>query len=176
VGICGVTDGEEFGIADNHEISEVYDILTARNQVRRFYVGTCRPSLIPDPAPGLYPVPAGCSLPASHMIACGDPGEGQYYADVAAAIEQMLRDHPELFHYNDRSPGTGWPRIRDPLAYQNGVIGILVAKGYCAIFDGEEITVKRTNEFTEHYDINYADVYVRQGLGIYRGSCYPAAF
>jgi hypothetical protein len=44
------------------------------------------------------------------------------------------------------------------------------------LFDGEEIEVKRTNEFSEHYDVNYADEYIRTGPGIYRGACYPAAF
>lgn len=175
-GICAVTDGEEIGLADDHSVSEVYDILSARNQVRRYYVGSCRPSLIPDPEPAPFPVPPGCPLPASRLVACGDPGGGAYYEDVAAAIERLLRERPDMFDFDDRSPGTGWPRARDPLAYQNAVIAILAAQGYCAVFDGEEITVKRTNDFTEHYDVNYADVYIRQGLGIYRGSCYPAAF
>ena len=36
--------------------------------------------------------------------------------------------------------------------------------------------MKRTNDFSEHYDINYKDEYVRRGNGSYRGACYPAAF
>jgi len=57
-----------------------------------------------------------------------------------------------------------------------GDLDILVAKGYCALFDGEEIAVKRTNEFSEQYDVNHSDRYLRTGPGSYRGSCYPAAF
>ena len=56
------------------------------------------------------------------------------------------------------------------------MIAALAGRGYCAVFDGEEIRVKRTNEFSEHFDINYADQYVRRGPGSYRSSCYPAAF
>ena len=56
------------------------------------------------------------------------------------------------------------------------MVSHLSSKGYCAFFDGEEIQLKRTNDFTEHYDVNYSDKYIRTGSGIYRGSCYPAAF
>jgi hypothetical protein len=31
-------------------------------------------------------------------------------------------------------------------AYYQGIIDILVANGYCGLFDGEEIEVKRTND------------------------------
>ena len=61
-------------------------------------------------------------------------------------------------------------------AYNQAMIDVLAKKGYCAIFDGEEIQVKRTNQFSEHYDVNYADKYIRSGPGIFRGSCYPSAF
>lgn len=176
-GLCAATeDGEELGVKRGNDYSEQYDILTARDTVRYYYVGTCAPAVFPGAAAAPYPPPPGCTLPPSHSVACGRPGEGQFYADVTAAIEKMMRDRPDLFDYSDTTPGTGWPSVRDPVAYQNGVVSILVGKGYCAIFDGEEITVKRTNEFTEHYDINYQDHYVRLGNGIYRGACYPAAF
>jgi len=36
--------------------------------------------------------------------------------------------------------------------------------------------VKRTNEFSESFDINYQDKYVRAGPGIYQSACYPAQF
>ena len=61
-------------------------------------------------------------------------------------------------------------------AYHAALVQALSGKGYCAKFDGEEIQLKRSNEFTEHYDVNYADKYIRRGPGAYRGSCYPAAF
>ena len=87
-----------------------------------------------------------------------------------------MDDHPELFDFSDINPGTDWPRVTNIDAYQQGVVDLLAQQGYCAFFDGEEIQMKRTNEFSEHYDVNYKDEYVRRGDGAYRGACYPAAF
>jgi hypothetical protein len=175
-GICGYTrDGEEVGVKSGNDYSEQWDVLTAQNRVRKAYLYTCSPAGFPvDPTPAPYPRPPGCSLPSSYYVACGRP-ESRYFDDVSGAVEQIQSDRPELFDFNDRATGNG-PRALDPGAYQNGVVAILRNRGYCAIFDGEEITIKRTNEFTEHFDINFADVYVRLGEGIYRAACYPAAF
>jgi hypothetical protein len=175
-GLCGGTEGEEFGVKNSNDYSDVFDVLTAKDMVRRYYVGTCFPAVFPEASAALPPPPAGCSLPSSRLVACGRDGGGRYFDDVSGAIDRMLKEKPELFDFSDIQPGTDWPRAKDPLAYQNGVVNLLIQKGYCAIFDGEEITMKRTNEFSEHYDINYSDNYVRTGSGIYRGSCYPAAF
>jgi len=94
---------------------------------------------------------------------------------VLAAIDQIQKDKPELFDLTSRSP-QGWPLVKDMAAYQHGVIDILAGQGFCGRFDGEEIALKRTNDFTEHFDVNYQDKYIRKGSGIYRGACYPAAF
>lgn len=175
-GLCADFDGEELGIANTKDFSDVFDIQTAKNQARLFFVGACYPSLVPASRTALQPVPSGCNLPASREIACGREPEGHYFNDVSGAVDQLLKEKPELFDFTDISAGTDWPRIRDPKAYHQLIVEGLVKKGYCAIFDGEEIQVKRTNELTEHYDINFKDEYVRSGSGIYRGSCYPAAF
>ncbi len=57
--------------------------------------------------------------------------------------------------------------------YHAAMVSSLAAKGYCGFFDGEEIQVKRTNELTEHYDVNYSDKYIRTGAGIYRRQLLP---
>jgi hypothetical protein len=174
--LCGWYDGEEMGVKKNDTYNEQYDVLTARSQVRdAVYLGTCSPSVIPRAEPPLKKPPAGCPLPSSREMACGRP-ESHYYNDVEAAISKLLDEHPELFDPSDYAPGQGWPAYKDSQKYHYGVIDNLVAKGYCGIFDGEEIQIKKTNEFTEHFDINYEDHWVRRGPGIYRGSCYPAAF
>jgi hypothetical protein len=176
-GICGDWDGEELGVATSADYNDQYDVLTARNQIRRYFVGTCYPSVIPvNRAAPAASSPPGCHLPPSHEITCGDPDVRAYFTDVSGAVDELLRTRPELFDFTDTNKGSGWPRVRDMTAYHQAVIAILAQKGYCAIFDGEEIQVKRTNEFSEHYDVNYADKYVRTGDGIFRGSCYPAAF
>jgi hypothetical protein len=176
-GICAyTTDGEEIGIKSSNELGEQYDIMSARYQVRRYYVGTCRPAAFPVGEAPLTPPPPGCTLPPSRMAACGEPPP-RFYEDVEAAIGQVLSERPELFDHSDVVPGNLWPRITNMTAYQNAIGSILGAKGYCGLYDGEQIAIKKgTNEFNEQYDINYADAYIRRGPGIYKGACYPAIF
>jgi len=177
MGLCAGYDGEEINVKENDTYSEHYDILTSRSQVRNaYYIGTCYPAVFPHPQPPLNPSPSTCPLPPSREIACGREDEGRYYWDVENSIDELYKERPELFNFDDYAPGQGTPRLTDPKAYHEAMVQKLVDKGYCAWFDGEEIQVKLTNEFTEHYDVNYADSYVRRGSGIYRGSCYPAAF
>jgi len=52
----------------------------------------------------------------------------------------------------------------------------LVASGFCTRFDGAEIQIKKTSDFSEHYAIFYSLGYVRRGEGAYRSTCWPAAF
>ena len=177
-GFCVQTDdGLEFSVKRNNDYSEQYSFLSSKNVVRRYYLYTCTPANFPvasaSPPPTVGP-PAGCKLPPSTYVACGRPGSGVFLDDVTAAINQMLKDHPELFDYSDTR--NGLPRLKDPLACQNGVVSLLAGKGYCGIFDGDEVVLKRTNDFSEHYKINLSDVYLRTDSGIYRAACYPAAF
>ena len=139
------------------------------------YRTTCTPSAVPIPQAALPPPVAGCPLPSSREVACGREPEGRYFGDVEAAIEQIQKDKPELFDFNDL--WQGGPAVRNLDAYHGGIAEILKAKGYCAKADGEEIAVKvGSNTFSEQYDVDYQGKYVRTGNGIYRSSCYPAAF
>ena len=52
----------------------------------------------------------------------------------------------------------------------------MIEKGYCSRFDGEEIVVKKENRFSEHFDVFLGEGFVRRGEGIYRSTCWPAAF
>jgi hypothetical protein len=174
-GVCSMFDGEEIAARGPGDFSDQYDVLTSTNRIRRFYVGTCSPAVFPQPRSAPPPSPAGCNLAPSYEIACGDPPP-QFLDDVTGAIEQLVRDRPEIFDAGTKAAGRDWPAVKDFPAYYQGVIEALSRKGYCGRFDGEEIAVKRTNEFSEQYDINYQDRYIRLGPGIYRGACYPAAF
>lgn len=175
-GLCADYDGEELGVTNTLDYSDTFDVLTARNQVRQAYIGTCYPAFVPIRRGEAAPSPAGCTLAPSREIACGREPEGGFYADVSAALDELLKSRPELFDATDLAPGTDWPRVRDVNEYHSALASILVGRGYCARFDGEEIQLKRTNERSEHYDVNYADKYIRTGAGTYRVSCYPAAF
>ncbi len=175
-GICARFDGEELNIKTSNDYNEQYKVLTSTGLTNKKYMGTCTPAAAVGGGTGpLPPPPAGCPLPSSREIACGRP-DSQFFGAVAGGIDQLLEQRPELFDFNDKNPGTGWPAVKDMSAYYGALIEILAKQGFCAIFDGEEIQVKRTNEFTEHFDVNYQDKYIRNGPGMYRGACYPAAF
>ncbi len=174
--ICAGFDGEELTVKNSSVFSEQYKVLTSRSLVDRKYIGDCYPAVFPLPSHPLPPSPPGCELPPSSSIACGNP-VSQYYEAMAAAIAQVLKDKPELFDYTDLSPGgMGWPRVKDFPAYYAAVIQLLTEQGFCGRFDGEEIEVKHTDDFTEHFKISFQDKYIRTGTGIYRGACYPANF
>jgi hypothetical protein len=179
-GLCADTEGEELGVATNSGYNEQFDVLTSRSTVRfgpGSYRVTCYPSAVPIPRGALPPATGGCALPPSRDLACSREETGQFYEDVEAAITQMLEGRPELFDFTEHAPATDWPLVKDVDAYQNGVADILVKKGYCANSDGEEIGLKKgTNARSEQYDVNLAGKYIRRGPGIYRVSCYPAAF
>ena len=179
-GLCADTDGEELGVTNTNGYNDQFDVLTAKNQVRFgpvSYRATCYPSTVPVPRGALPPSSAGCSLPGSREIVCGREEAGQFYGDVEAAITQILKEKPELFDFNQTSPGTDYPLVRNLDAYHNGVAAILSSKGYCSRADGEEIALKKgSNARSEQYDVDIAGKYVRRGGGIYRVSCYPSAF
>jgi hypothetical protein len=88
-----------------------------------------------------------------------------------------MKEKPELFNFGQVAPGTPWPAVKSIPAYHGAVVETMAKKGYCAKDDGEEIAVKQgSNTVSEQYDINFQDKYVRIGPGIYRATCYPAAF
>jgi hypothetical protein len=179
-GICAINDGEELAVTNRPSSNEQFHVLTSSSLARfgpQSYRTTCSPSVIPIPAGPLPPSPAGCALAPSREVACGRDPQSYYINDVSAAIDQLLKERPELFDFNNVAQGTDWPAVKDMAAYQQAVVDILTKKGYCAKFDGEEIQVKQgSNSFSEHFDVNYADKYIRTGSGMYRSTCYPAAF
>lgn len=179
-GLCAYFDGIELGVAATPEFNDQYDILTAKNQVRtgsRIYRTTCYPSAVPPAEAPLQPSPAGCSLPPSRDVACSREAEGRFFFQVEAAVKQVMEDRPELFDFTDTATRTDWPRILDLEAYQDAVAAVLAGQGFCAKNDrNEEIAIKDTNDRSEQYDVQLAHTWVRLGGGMYRSSCYPAAF
>ncbi len=84
-GLCADFDGEELGVTNTRDYSDVFDVQTARDLVRQYYVGTCYPALVPIQRGRTTPPPAGCALPSSREIACGREPEGRFHGDVTAA-------------------------------------------------------------------------------------------
>ena len=179
-GLCAYFDGEELGVTDSPTFNDQYDILTAGLQVRtgpRTYRTTCYPSAVPPPEAPLQPSPAGCSLPPSREVGCSREADGKFFFQVEGAVMQVMEERPELFNFNDHATATNWPRVLDLAAYQQAVVDVLASQGFCAKDDRlEEIAIKNDNSFNEQYDVQFADQYVRLGGGMYRSTCYPAAF
>jgi hypothetical protein len=166
-GLCADWDGEELQVKKTNDFNDQFDVMLATGHVRRgdsAYRATCTPASFPTPAPPLAPVP-GCALAPSREKACGED-DSAYQGDVLAAIDQLRAENPDVFSGNN---------VRDERAYYDGVINILKAKGFCAIYDGEEVAVKKVNDFSEQYDILLSSGRVRD-VGSYQVSCYPAAF
>jgi hypothetical protein len=178
MGFCANFDGEEMQVKNSNDFNDQYHIMTSSNYVRRgasSYRATCSPASFPIGGANLPTQRADCSFPPSRYIACGRETQS-YLADVDASIAALAQKHPELFDFNDVQSGTDWFKVVNVQGYIDGMIGEMRAKGYCAMFDGEELVAKTSNVYTDHYDILTGDDHVRRGEGSYRVSCYPAAF
>jgi hypothetical protein len=129
------------------------------------------------PAPDATPTPpsaSGCRLPRGS-------GSGEdcqrtspaFLGDVQGAIKQLIQDQPSLF---TKGSCTDCYDVTDTGAFLSGVIGQMSRRGFCAMYDGEELAVKNTNDFNEQYDILSSSGGVRSGSESYRSTCRPAWF
>ena len=115
------------------------------------------------PSSPVQPTPVyGCGLPRGRGNGRGCPyaGGGEYQYAMDAAIDKTINEHPELFAEGDIG---GWV---------GEIVDNLRRAGFCALNDGEEIAVKKTNDFSEQYDIvsGRGDL-LRPG---YVATCHPA--
>ena len=178
-GYCGGLYGEELAVTNVKDYSDNFDILDAKSYARRglnSYRSTCTPAsyTIPMAPGGNSP---GCALAASVSVAC--TRENSVFGDVVAvALDQITRDHPEYFEFDNVQPGgdPNWYKVTNVDGYVQGVVKILLAKGACARWDGEELNIKTNNVSSENYDILTSKGYMRRGEGSYRVTCYPAYF
>lgn len=176
-GLCANFDGEEVQVKNSNSFNDQYHLITSAQLLRRgrsTYRATCYPATFPTPHPG-YPPSNGCALPSSLEVTCGRD-ESLYYNDVERGIDKVARDFPQTFDFNDTQRGTNWWRIAQPEQFVVRMTDAMKSFGYCSRHDGEELVVKRENKVSEHFDIESAEGFVRRGEGIYRSSCYPAAF
>lgn len=179
-GYCGGLYGEELAVTNSRGFSENYDILDSRRFARRgsnSYRSTCTPAAYTTEKPPAGNTP-GCNLAASLSVACSREGASTFGQVVADAQAQVVRDQPQAFDTTDVQPGApgDWYRVKDDAAYVQGVVRIVLARGVCARWDGEELNVKTSNVNSENYDILTAQGYMRRGDGAYRVTCYPAYF
>ena len=132
------------------------------------------PSPTPTPTPSATPTPvaADCPLGKGTASASCARHDGRFVEDVDAAVAEVLRESPALFDLGDPNN----PRVRDSAGYYQAVLQRLRAAGFCANYDGAEVQVKNTNDFSEQYDVLLSDGAVRRGAGAYRLTCQPASF
>lgn len=178
-GICAVQEGDNLFVrAVGDDFNEYFDVLTSGGGVSRRYTNTCRPP-VPTPQPPVAAVrDPQCKLPASYETICTEDGglfsEIMHDAIEAVIAEDRARPTPVIFDFNRVLGGSddGW-KVVDAERYHQGVVDQLHAKGFCAFWDGEDIQVKNSNRFSEHYDIYKAEGYRIQ---LFTATCRDAAF
>jgi hypothetical protein len=142
---------------------------------------------VPAPAPTANPgQPASPAPPQGQGCGVG-PGNGSgvdcprqqpsFLAEVESALDQLVREEPQLFNLSKSSKGCGnCYQIVNADRYVQRMAQLMSQRGLCGHYDGEELAVKRDNSFNDQYDIFTSDYFVRRQLGSYRSTCYPAWF
>ena len=133
------------------------------------------PAPTPEPTP-LPPQSLGCGLPpvANPAVSCPRTS-GSYQDIVTEAIARLVADHPGLFDLDDQQ-GPGGYYVKDNGAYYEGVVSRIRELGACALFDGEEVAAKKTNDFSDQYKILTSSNHIQTGPSVYRATCTPPAF
>jgi hypothetical protein len=132
------------------------------------------PSADPTPAPAPTPI-YGCGLPRGTGIGRDCPRlRATYAAELEAAIEQVVEEYPWFFDFRRARGGPASYRVRNPAGYNREVVETLRRRGFCALDDGQEIGIKTTNDFSDHYQILSSDLFIIRGLPSYRSTCFPA--
>jgi hypothetical protein len=86
-----------------------------------------------------------------------------------------VREKPHLFDLTQNWGGLSY-RVVDGNAYTQELIARLRARGLCVTFDGEEIAIKTSNDFSDQFAVISSTSFVRWGIGAYRATCAPAWF
>jgi hypothetical protein len=123
------------------------------------------PAPTPTPVPTPTPTPApvvGCGLPRGTGAGIGCPRESAIFGDAVATAQEATFALRE---------GVEGDRITDSVQYHAALVRHLEEKGYCAFFDGEEIAVKRSNDFSEQWDMESAS---GKPIRMYAATCKPA--
>jgi hypothetical protein len=129
----------------------------------------------PSPVPESPAPVTGCGLPPGGPFQRCSRDLPFFNHELNEAIAQVQREVPELFDFNDWQGGLSY-RVLDRHRYHAEVVARLEAMGFCALWDGEEVGVKNSNDFNEQYQVMTSLEYVRWGGGAYRSTCYPAWF
>ena len=125
---------------------------------------------VPTPTPVAGPTPepplsASCErLPLGAANAPCRGESASFLREVIDAIGTLQSEHPEYFR--------GDTVVNLP-GYYVGLIRILDREGLCAAYDGEELAVKSSNDFSDQYKVLTSWNDVRRA---YMVTCTPAVF
>ena len=133
-----------------------------------------------EPAPAATPEPSptpiyGCGLPRGIGLGRGCPRlRATYDVVLDGMIQKVVDEYPWFFDFR-RARGTPISyRVVNPAGYNREVVENLRRAGYCALDDGQEIGIKDSNDFSDHYQILSSDLFMIRGLPSYRSTCIPA--
>jgi hypothetical protein len=174
-GLCVQWDDDRDGhreimVKNSNNFSEQYHVELSNGNVRTgigAYRATCYPANFPvNPQP--LPQRGDCSLPSSREYGCDRLSTAQFLGVMDATAAEIARARTDLV--------SGDYVIGDVNLYYKEMVDRLRMKGYCAVFDGEEIAIKNTSDFSEQYHVLLSWGQQRTGFGSYRSTCRPAAF
>jgi hypothetical protein len=151
--------------------------------------GSSPTTLLPAPTPAPVVPPPPTAPPTARMVEQGcTSGRGTadaacsrsssfYLADMDAAIEQVVREHPEYFNLTEKR-GEGSYRILRRDAYTSAVLDALGQRGYCAALDmyRDFFLLKLGDDRSEQFEIEGPSGFVRRGYASFWNACRPAAF
>lgn len=150
------------------------------------WVGTCNKSsgpaaaTPPETTPPAHPPPAGqqgCNLPPGTGSGQSCPRlTSSYLPEVERSLDRLVHRRPEIFDLQSTRGCGECYRVHDVDAYIQEMLAEVRSEGACAIWDGEELAVKRTNDFNDQYDILTFENFIRRDHGSYRATCAPAWF
>ena len=124
---------------------------------------TATPSITPiPPTPPVY----ACQLPASDGVCEDKPKSAPLYQEAVWDAQNQVAIAGKLIGQDGIIP--------DEVAYTAEVARLLLVAGYCSTNGlADEVWVKKTNDFSEHYDIVRSD---RVVINLYAARCAKAKF
>jgi hypothetical protein len=147
---------------------------------------TAVPPATPTPTPVAAPTPtpstvqmveAGCTSGRGTANASCARSSSFYLADLDAAIDRVVREHPEYFNLKE-TRGEGSYKILDKGAYRSAVIDALGNRGYCAALDmfRDYFLLKKDDDRSEQFEIEGPSDFIRRGYQSFSTACHPASF
>jgi hypothetical protein len=175
-GLCAYFNGDAIQVKKTNSFDDSFVVLASTGYVRRNqYSVTCRPASFPVSESSPPPDVAGCALGGSRSLACG-ADTPRYLGQITAAIQEVTKEDPALFNFNDIQNGTtdGY-KVVDQAGFLKALNADLTKQGFCSIYTGD-VQLKADNTLSESYHILTGSLHLRHDLESFDGTCYPAAF